>query len=154
MTGRFDGKRIVTAAVTTWLVSIPIGAFIHHDMFEAIYAANAAAYRPDPEIVRRLIGLLAVAYVFARLHPERRGIVDGLRFGALMGVVLVGLAAVWSYVTLPISPAAGVAAAIEYVARRYCTARSSAQLSADLASPRPSIELRRWRFLSRLCSEA
>ena len=27
MTGRFDGKRIVAAAVTTWLVSIPTGAF-------------------------------------------------------------------------------------------------------------------------------
>ena len=54
--------------------------------------------------------------MFARLHPERRGIVEGLRFGVLIGVVLVGFAAVWNYVTLPISPAAGHAAAVEYVA--------------------------------------
>jgi hypothetical protein len=99
MTAGSDGKRIVAAAVTTWLVSIPVGAFIHHEVFGAVYAANAAAYRPDPDIVRRLplgyagalVGFLVVAYLFARLHPERRGIVEGSRFGALIGVVLVGL---------------------------------------------------------------
>lgn len=66
--------RIVAAAVTAWLVSIPVGAFMHHQVFGAVYAASAAAYRPDPEIVRRLpigyvselIGFLVAATMFAR----------------------------------------------------------------------------------------
>ena len=47
-------RRIAAAAGTAWFVSIPFGAFIHHGMLGGIYAANAAAFRPDPEIIRRL----------------------------------------------------------------------------------------------------
>jgi hypothetical protein len=36
MTGGSAGKRIVAAAVTTWLVSIPVGAFVHHEIFGAV----------------------------------------------------------------------------------------------------------------------
>jgi hypothetical protein len=60
-----------------------------------------------------LVGFLVLASIYTRIYPCRRGIVDGLRFGALIGVALVGLAAVWNYVMQPISPAAGVAMAIE-----------------------------------------
>jgi hypothetical protein len=127
MTDRLDRVvshyRIVAAAVTAWLASIPLGAFIHHGIFGAVYAANAAAYRPDPEIIRRLpvgsagalVGFLVVAYIYAQLHSERRGVVEGLRFGAMVGVVLVTLAAIPNYVMLPISPAAGIAQAVEYL---------------------------------------
>jgi hypothetical protein len=57
-------RRIAAAAGTAWFVSIPFGAFIHHGMLGSIYAANAAAFRPDPEIVRRLpIGYAVQLYI-------------------------------------------------------------------------------------------
>jgi hypothetical protein len=63
-------RRIAAAAGTAWFVSIPFGAFIHHGVFGSIYAANAAAFRPDPEIIRRL----PIGYaVSAHLKPRKSG---------------------------------------------------------------------------------
>jgi hypothetical protein len=116
-------RRIAAAAGTAWFVSIPFGAFIHHGMLGSIYAANAAAFRPDPEIVRRLpigyavqlVGFFIAASMYARLNANGRGIIEGLRFGALVGLVPVSFVVVWNYVTQPISAVLGVAEAFEYV---------------------------------------
>jgi hypothetical protein len=115
--------RRIAAAGSAWLVSIPFGAFIHHAILGGIYAASAAAFRPDPEIVRRLpIGYArATGRIPLRCLDVRpavlggRGIVEGLRFGILIGVVLVSFATVWNYVTQPISTVLGVAEAFEYI---------------------------------------
>ena len=116
-------RRIAAAAGTAWFVSIPVGAFIHHGVLGSIYAANAAAFRPDPEIVRRLpigyaaqlAGFFIAASIYARLNASGRGIFEGLRFGALVGLVLVSFAVVWNYVTQPISAVLGVAEAFECI---------------------------------------
>jgi hypothetical protein len=83
-------RRIAAAASTAWVVSIPFGAFIQHGMLGHIYAANAAAFRPDAEIIRRLpigyavqlVGFFIAAVMYARLYAGGRGIIEGLRFGA------------------------------------------------------------------------
>lgn len=114
---------IAAAAGTAWLVSIPFGAFIHHGLLGPVYAANAAAFRPGPEIIRRLplgyaaqlIGFCIAAWMYARLYAGGRGILEGLRFGALMGMVLVSFASVWNYVTQPITAVLGVAEVFECV---------------------------------------
>jgi hypothetical protein len=89
----------------------------------SVYAANAAAFRPDPEIVRRLpigyalqlVGFFCAASMYARLYSEGRGIVAGLRFGALISVLLVSFTVIWNYVTQPISAVLGMAQAFEYI---------------------------------------
>jgi hypothetical protein len=116
-------RRIAAAAGTAWFVSIPFGAFIHHGMLGGIYAANAAAFRPDPEIIRRLpigfavqlVGFFIAASMYARMYAGGRGILEGLRFGALVGLMLASFVVVWNYVTLPISAVLGVAAVFECV---------------------------------------
>ena len=116
-------RRIAAAAGTAWLVSIPFGAFMHHQMLGRIYTANAAAFRPDPEIIRRLpigyavelVGFVIAASMYARLYAGGRGILAGLRFGALVGLMLVSLVVVWNYVTQPISAVLGVAEVFECV---------------------------------------
>ena len=88
-----------------------------------IYAANAAAFRPDPEIVRRLpigyavqlVGFFCAASMYARLYSGGRGMVEGLRFGALVGLVLVSFVVVWKYVTQPIFAVLSVAEALGYI---------------------------------------
>jgi hypothetical protein len=114
-------RRITAAAVTAWVVSIPVGAFIHHGILGRLYAANAAAFRSDPEILRRLpiafaaelVGFIIAASIYARLYAGGRGVIEGVRFGALVGLMLVSLVVVGQYVTLPISAALGVAQAFE-----------------------------------------
>jgi hypothetical protein len=113
--------RIVAAAVAAWLVSIPLGAVIHHGILGGLYAANATVFRPDPEVVRRLpigfgvqlIGFFAGATMYAQGYAGGRGIAEGLRFGLLIGVVLVSFAAIWNYVTQPISVSLGIAEIFE-----------------------------------------
>src|SRR5215831_4939764 len=102
-------RRIVAAGVTAWVLSIPLGACIHHGILGKVYAADAAAFRPDAEVVRRLpigygvqlVGFLAAALIYARLSSRRRGVVEGIRFGLLIGLLLISFAVVWNYVTQP-----------------------------------------------------
>jgi hypothetical protein len=54
-------RRIAAAAVTAWLVSIPLGAFIHHGVLGSVYAGDPSAFSFDVDIVRRL----PVGYVFS-----------------------------------------------------------------------------------------
>ena len=110
-------RRIAAAAVTAWLVPIPLGAFIHHGIFGSVYAGDRSAFRPDADIIRRLsvayvfqlIGFLDVTLIYAELNSPRRGVLQGLRFGLLLGVALVSFAVIWNYVTQPISVIVGVA---------------------------------------------
>ena len=53
--------------------------------------------------------------MYARLYAGGRGLIEGPRFGALVGLVLVSFVVVWNYVTQPISAVLGVAEAFECV---------------------------------------
>jgi hypothetical protein len=116
-------RRLAAAAVTAWLVSIPLGAFIHHGILGSVYAADSAAFRPDGEIVRRLpvgyviqlIGFFGAATMYAQLDSPRRGVLQGFSFGLLLGVVLISFAVIWNYVTQPISAVVGMAEVFEYM---------------------------------------
>ena len=46
--------------------------------------------------------------MYARLNANGCGIIQGLRFGALIGLVLVSFVVVWNHVTRPISAVPGV----------------------------------------------
>jgi len=107
--------RIAAAALIAWLVSIPLGAFIHHGILGSLYSANAAAFRPDPEVVRRLpigyavqlVGFFIASTMYAQKFAAEGGIIEGLRFGLLISTVLVTFAVILNYVTQPISLFAG-----------------------------------------------
>jgi len=115
--------RIAAATLAVWLLSIPFGALMHHGVLGAIYAANAAALRPDADIIRRLpigygvqlLGFLAATFIYAETSPRRSSVPRGIRFGALLGVVVVSLAVNWNYVTQPISRLVWAAEVFEYM---------------------------------------
>ena len=112
-------RRIAAATATVWLVSIPLGAVIHHGGLGSVYAANAAAFRPDADVVQRLpigyavevLGFWAAAVLYAKTSPRSSSILSGIQFGLLIGVIVVRLAVVWNYVTFPISVVVGAAEA-------------------------------------------
>jgi hypothetical protein len=55
------------------------------------------------------------ASIYARLNASGRGIVEGLRFGALVGLMVVSFVVVWNSVTQPISAVLGAAEAFDYI---------------------------------------
>jgi len=116
-------RRIVVAAITTWVASIPLGAFVHHGLLGRVYAADAGVFRPDADVLRRLpvgygvqlFGFLAASLMFAEMSSSRSGVLRGIRFGLLTSVLVISFAVVWNYITLPISAAVGTAEAVESI---------------------------------------
>ena len=46
--------------------------------------------------------------MYAKGYEGTSGVQEGLRFGVLVGLLLIGFAVVWNYVVLPVSGTMGV----------------------------------------------
>jgi len=116
-------RRIAAAALTAWLVSIPLGAVIHHGILGRVYATNTIVFRSDAEVMRRLplgsavalVGFFIATVMYVQWNGAGKGVAAGLRFGLLIGTLLVSLAVFSNYVTQPISVAIGLAEIVEYL---------------------------------------
>lgn len=102
--------RVVIAGAAAWAVSIPLGYVINQFLLAGIYSANAAALRPDADVTSKLpvgfvallFGFLVFAHLYARGCRDGSGIAEGARFGALVGVLVVGFGIIWQWVLYPI----------------------------------------------------
>lgn len=116
-------SRLVMAAVAAWVTSIVLGFFINTVLFADLYAANQAAFRAEGDVdgalplgfAAMLIGFLAFAYAYAKGYEGGNGAMEGLRFGLLIGVMLVGFSIVWNYILVPISGSFAIASAVDYL---------------------------------------
>ena len=114
-------SRIAMAGLVAWVVSLPIGFFVNEVLLSGLYAANAAAFRPDAEMMANLpygfgmtlVGMQVFAYMFARGYEGGSGITEGARFGACAGLLIVLLGTGWNWVTTPISASLGLAMAVD-----------------------------------------
>jgi hypothetical protein len=116
-------RRIALAAVVAWLVSLAIGVFVNDYLFAGMIAANGAALRPTSAITANLpiglgvllIAFFALAYAFAKGHEGGSGIVEGVRFGVTIGVIIVGFGTVWMWVMFPLNAQFGVAMMVDSI---------------------------------------
>jgi hypothetical protein len=103
--------RIAAAAVVAWFVSIALGFLVNDVLFADLVAANASAMRPEAELTSMLplgfaaslVGFAAFAYAYARGYEGGSGVIEGIRFGVVVAVLIVGFSVVWQYVVYPIS---------------------------------------------------
>jgi hypothetical protein len=103
--------RVALAAIVTWAVSLGVGYFVNDFLLANIYAANRAAMRPEAEMtgtlpvgfVFLLLGFFAFAYMYAKGYEGGSGLMEGLRFGLCVGVLVTGFGLIWQYVLYPIS---------------------------------------------------
>jgi hypothetical protein len=115
--------RIVTAAVVAWVVSIGIGFLVNEVLLRDLMLANAAAMRPQEEMVAKLplgfafllVGFLAFAYAYAKGYEGGHGPMEGVRFGVLVALVVIGFGVIWQYVVFPIDGAMAVAGVIDAI---------------------------------------
>ena len=107
--------RVALAAVVTWAVSVAVGYFVDGFMLSDLYAAQESLFRPLGEVNvvlgfgAQLLGFFAFAYMYAKGYEGTSGLQEGLRFGVLVGLLLVGFGWAWSYVVLRVSDALGLA---------------------------------------------
>jgi hypothetical protein len=115
--------RIVTAAVVAWVVSIGIGFLVNEVLLRDLMLANAAAMRPQDEMIAKLplgfafllIGFLAFAYAYAKGYEGGHGPMEGVRFGVVVALVVIGFGVIWQYVAFPIDGAMAVAGVIDAI---------------------------------------
>lgn len=104
--------RILMAAIAVWTAYVAVGALLHgvmlSDLWEQLYRdgnvrsdAMAATVRPYA-LALALPGAFAFAYAYAKGYEGSPGLQEGLRFGVLVGLMIVAFGAGWSYVTFPV----------------------------------------------------
>jgi hypothetical protein len=97
--------------VTMFIISMGLGPFIHEGVLDPLYKATNSFWRPelqqDPPDMAALMprwiatGLLT-SFIFVGIYDNIRsafsgsGIIKGLKFGLMMGVIYASICAGWS----------------------------------------------------------
>ena len=113
--------RIALSAVVAFVVSIPVGFLVNDVLLKGLYDANRTVMRADAAVMANLpigfvfllIGFLAFAYAYAKGYEGGSGAVEGLRFGATVGLVVLGFGIVWQYVLYPITISMAIAIMVD-----------------------------------------
>lgn len=116
-------KRLATGAIAAWVVSIPVGFVVNNILLTGLYDANAAAYRPEAELMANLpagfgfslLGMFVLGYMYVKGYEGGSGVSEGARFGALAGLLLSFAAVNWIWATMPISFTMAVVMMVDYV---------------------------------------
>ena len=116
--------RIVIAAIAAWIVSLGLGYLINDVWLLHVYQANAWAFRRAEDIApllpiglgAQLVAFVAFAYSYAKGYDgQGSGVLEGMRFGLVVAIMIDGFAIVWNYVTEPIAPRLGALQMIEHI---------------------------------------
>ena len=115
--------RVAAAAVVAWIVSIGIGFFVNYVLLRDLALANAAAMRPEADVTANLplgfafllLGFFAFAYAYAKGYEGGSGVMEGIRFGVVTALIIIGFGVIWQYVVFPITGAFAVAMIIDTI---------------------------------------
>lgn len=100
-------KRYLAASVAVFVVSVALGYLVNGVLLQSTYASIHGVWRPDIlskmwiNAVNDFILSFVFVYLFVKGY-EGRGILEGVRFGLLMGLVFAIPAAYGTYVIIPI----------------------------------------------------
>ena len=106
---KIDWKKLLIAFVAVYVVGQIMGYLIHQVWLMPTYAALASVWRPGPEMASKMWIMLVTAatwsfffcYVFARGY-EGKGLAEGVRYGAIIGLFFGISSAYNQYVVYPI----------------------------------------------------
>ena len=115
--------RVAAAAVIAWIVSIGIGFLVNEVLLADLALANAAAMRPEADLMANLplgfafllLGFFAFAYAYAKGYEGGNGVMEGIRFGVLAAFIVIGFGVIWQYVVFPITGSMAVAIVIDTI---------------------------------------
>ena len=115
--------RIAMAAVAAWVVSLPVGYVVNEIVLKGIYMANAQALRPEAEVMANLpvgygfmlVGFFIFSYAYAKGYEGGSGVMEGLRFGVIVALLIDCFAIAWQWATVPIDGTRAGALMIGYI---------------------------------------
>lgn len=100
-------KRFVLASLAVFAVFQLLDIVIHGVILSGDYRANSGLWRPDMESLMWIMMLASLAlsflfvYIFTRGY-EGKGVLEGVRYGLLIGLLMMGIGAVNQYVVYPV----------------------------------------------------
>ncbi len=116
-------SRIALAAIVAWVVSIPVGYVVNEIILKDLFQANAAAFRPDDVLMSMLpigfafmlVGFFVFAYAYAKGYEGGSGVMEGIRFGVIIGLLIDCFAISWWYVTVPMDSTLAMAMMVDNI---------------------------------------
>lgn len=116
-------SRVAFAGFAAWVAFCVIGYVAHAVLMQDLYVAHSAIMRPTADANVRLplafgvalVGFMAFAYAYAKGYEGGKGIQEGLRYGVLVGVMLIAFVVIWDYMTYPLSRTFLFALVIDYI---------------------------------------
>src|SRR5512140_977315 len=108
--------RLAVAALVSWFAHLALSAAVWGVVLPDLVRQHAALVRPaaDVNLVMgygaSLVGFFVFSYVYAKGYEGGAGLIEGLRYGVLVGLLLAAFGGVWAYVMLPMT--GGLAAGI------------------------------------------
>lgn len=103
------GRWILIGVVVAVVVTI-IESLVHGILLKELYVQSASVWRPEAEMsklvyygwVATLISCFFLVYIFHKGYEGKPNkILEGLRFGAVIGLFYSIPMAAWSYITIP-----------------------------------------------------
>lgn len=98
--------RIAIAAVAAWVADMIYGFIVYGNLLTAQFEAHPGVFRASagqnlPLLFAGLfVGILALAAIYAKGYEGGNGIAEGIRFGVLIAIVMLGFVFVDNYVLL------------------------------------------------------
>jgi hypothetical protein len=102
--------RVAIGAFVAWIVDMVYGFVVYGMLLNGQFSRYPAVFRPADTITGMmpimaaggLLAMFALAYMYAKGYEGGSGVMEGLRFGLLLGIFAVGYIAVGDYVVLNI----------------------------------------------------
>ena len=101
--------RLALTAVVAAVVDMAYGFLVYGTLLASQFALYPGVYRPADDTSHMpylflgiLIAMFAASYIYAKGYEGRGGVDEGLRFGTVIGVFVVGYAVLVSYAVMNI----------------------------------------------------
>ena len=114
--------RVAASALVGWIVYLVVSPLVNNVLLADLYARHAGVFRPQAEmnvaagLGAALAGFFVFAYAYAKGYEGGPGALEGLRYGVVVGLLLVCFSVAWNYVVLPVSGTLGAAWAVDAIA--------------------------------------
>jgi len=113
--------RVAAAALAAWVVYLGVSPLVNNVLLADLYAQHARVFRPQAEmnvafgLAAALAGFFVFAYAYAKGYEGGAGVVEGLRYGVVVGLLLAAFSVAWNYVVLPVSGALAAAWIVDVI---------------------------------------
>jgi hypothetical protein len=116
-------RRLAAAALAAWIVSIPVGYFVNEVLLAGYFEPNLRVMRQETELTGLLplgfafllLGFVAFAYAYAKGYEGGSGVMEGIRYGVVVAVILSCFGLIWQYILFPITGAMAAATILDSV---------------------------------------